>query len=261
MRAELPRIFILGDGQGWVVDRCVDEMVSRIPANFTRASYTKIPPKELVEQANKADLTYYSNWDLSYHLDVLDQIEKPFLFSIRSHRYPSYVPKLAERFHTHVINKDLLNDFPNATYIPDGIFDGFYPDHVFRVGMAFQEQSREYKGYYLVKQACDELGCQLKVATNLSSRLMRQFYETVDVMIVASQNEGHNTIAMECMYMNKPVITTDVGIPKLLNVHKCERNVESIKEAISKFYTHPQVKDYSWDSVCKQFTKLFESLI
>lgn len=260
MESQQVKIFILGDGQGWVVDRIIDQMVSRIPATFIRRNYTQISSDELVDIANSVDLTHYGNWDMSYHLEHLDRIKKPFLFSIRSHRYPVYVPELASKFHTHVVNPMLLKDFPNATYIPDAVFDDFYPTHKFKVGMAFQDKSRTYKGYELVRQACDELGCDLVVANDLNPKRMRQFYESVDLVAVASLAEGHNTIAMECAMMNKPFITTDVGIPALLNVHKCERSVKSIKDAISRFYTYPQVKDYTWNNICKEFTSLYERL-
>jgi glycosyltransferase involved in cell wall biosynthesis len=255
------KVLILKDGQGWIVDRIVDEMVKRMPFDFTVKSYTTIPTDEFVELANNSDLTYYSNWDFSRHLWVLDKIKKPLLFSIRSHRYPEYIKGLAQNFDVHVVSPQLLDEFPNATYIPDAVFDDIAPDHEFTVGMAFQEQSREYKGYYLVKEACESLGCSLKVVTDKNPKEMPEFYKSVDVVVVASVAEGFSTIAMECMMMNKPVITTDVGVPSLLNIHKCERTVESIKEAIGRFYTYPQVKDYRWDLVCEQYTKLFNHLI
>jgi hypothetical protein len=56
------------------------------------------------------------------------------------------------------------------------------------------------------------------------------------------------------------VLTVDVGIPKMLNVHKCERTAESIKKGISKFYTKPQVEEYSWEIVCKQFKEYYEQI-
>lgn len=258
----MKKVFILGDGQGWVVDRIVDQMVELMSNryDFVRRAYTNISSEELVTIANNADLTYYANWDFGRHLAVKDKFTKPFVMGVRSHRYADYVPSLEHIFHFHVINPMLLNDFPTATYIPDGVFKEFMPTKPFVVGMAFQEQSREYKGYFLVKQACDELGIELKEAVGLPSESMLAFYDSVDVMVCASVAEGCNTISMECALMNKPFITTDVGIPHLLNVHKCWRVVDSIKKELLKFYTYPQVKEYTWENVCDKFADLFERL-
>lgn len=252
------KVLVLGDGQGWIVDRIVDKMISLMPFEFTRKNYTTIPTPQLVKLANSSDLTYYSNWDFSYHLGSEGEIKKPVLMSIRSHRYPEYVKNLP--FYKHVITPELKKEFPDAAYIPDGIFDYFLPKP-FIVGMAFHPQSIEHKGYYLVKEACDSLGIELKVAWGIAPEKMREFYESIDLYVCASLNEGHSTPVMECLMMNKPVLTTSVGIPSTLNVHKCERSVESIRQGIERFYTYPQVKEYGWDSICSQFTNLFKEII
>jgi len=252
------KVLICGDGQGWIVDGIVYQMMELMSDKFEfiRRDYTRIATEELIEIANSSDLTYYANSDFSYHLGAEHKITKPFLLGIRSHRYPSFTKDLAKVFNTHVCNPMLLKDFPNATYIPDGVFVPNKKE--FTVGMVFQEMSREYKGYWLVKQACEELGCNLRIATGKENII--DFYNSVDLVVIASIAEGFNTIAMECMALNKPFITTDVGIPHLLNCHKTERQIDNIKTAIGKFYTSPQVKDYNWIDVCNQFSNLFERL-
>jgi glycosyltransferase involved in cell wall biosynthesis len=66
---------------------------------------------------------------------------------------------------------------------------------------------------------------------------------------------------MECLAMNIPVITTDVGIPRGLDVHKVERDVASIRRGIERYYSWSQVKEYSWENVCKKFVDLYEALV
>ena len=256
------KILILADIPGWIVDRIVDRMIEGINFTFTKRYYTSIPTDQLIAEANQHDLVHYGNWDLQYHIQSLDLIKVPLLVSIRSHRYPPYVRDLAmqNKFHIHVINPALHDAFPNAHLIPDGIFDQFKSDHDFVVG--FAGKADEYKGFPLIVQACKELGVKFKPATgDVKPENMLEYYKSIDLLVCASLAEGHSSPVMECLAMNKPVITTDVGIPRLLNVHKIERTVEGIKYGIQKFYTQDQVLPrYSWLNICDQFKKLYIQL-
>jgi glycosyltransferase involved in cell wall biosynthesis len=256
------KILILADIPGWVVERIVDRMIEGIDFTFTKRFYTSISSQQFVEEANQHDLVHYGNWDLQYHLGILDQIRVPFLMSIRSFRYPSYVIDITKRSNvsTHVIHPALRDIFPGSFLIPDGIFDQFKPDHDFIIGFAGKPD--EYKGFNLIAQACSELGVKFKPATgDVNPKDMYEYYKSIDLLVCASHAEGFGMPVMECLAMNKPVITTDVGIARFLNVHKIERSVESIKQGIQKFYTMNQVlPQYSWDAACDQFKKLYISL-
>lgn len=248
------RILILSDGLNWIVDRITDEMISKIPHQFTKDFYTRISTDELIEKANQHDLVHYQNWDWEKHIDRFDEIKVPVITSIRSFRFPQYIHRLQSKTHFHIIHPEQRQFFPDATYIPDGIFP--FNSKEFVVGFAGRPD--EYKGFNLIKQACEELGCAFKPALDIPPEKMQEYYDSIDLYVCASVAEGQSTPVMECLSINKPVLTTDVGIPKLLNVHKCERTVESIKKGIERFYTQNQVKDYSWENVCQQFTKFYE---
>ena len=118
------KILILTDGQGWIVDRITAEMVKRIPFEFVIEDYTKISKDDFVRKANEADLIHYQNWDIGRFLDVLDQIKKPLIVSIRSFRFPDYIYSV--KAHFNIINPKQREFFPLATYIPDGIFDEYF---------------------------------------------------------------------------------------------------------------------------------------
>jgi glycosyltransferase involved in cell wall biosynthesis len=129
--------------------------------------------------------------------------------------------------------------------------------------MAFDDNSynREYKGYNLVKKVCDDLGIEVVVAKGIKPEDMPKWYKSIDLYVCASVNEGHSTPVMECLAMNKPVVTTDVGIPSLLNVHKADRTYDSLKQEIGKFYTSPQVQEYRWKNVAGKFNDLYERIL
>ena len=246
-------ILILSDGLGWIVDRITDEMISRIPHEFTKIFYTQISTDDFIKEANQHDLVHYQNWDWEKHIDRIDEIKTPIITSIRSFRFPDYLYKIKDKVHFHTINPGQRQFFPNATYIPDGIFP--FKSREFTVGFAGKPD--DYKGFNLIKKACEELGCNFKPA-DCSPEQMQEYYDSIDLYVCASKAEGMSTPVMECLSINKPVLTTDVGIPHLLNVHKCTR--ETLKEGIEKFYTKNQVKDYTWENTCKQFKELYEKV-
>src|SRR5260221_13249103 len=152
------KILIMPDGTGWIVDRNCRALVENLPdIEFTILPYTKTTDEEYIEKAKQNDLVHYFNWDIKRHRRALPHIKKPLLLSVRSHRFPPYVHDIYKRPNTwlHVINPDLLKDFPNATYIPNGIFDNIKPDHEFTVG--FAGKFDEYKGFPLIEEACKRL--------------------------------------------------------------------------------------------------------
>lgn len=257
------KVLILADAPGWAVDRNTDQMIGGIPADFTKRYYTKISSEDLVELANNHDLVHYQNWDLQYHLDVLDKINTPFLLSIRSHRFPSYVKDVAKNVtQVHVLNRQLQKEFAGSVYIPNGVANIFLKEKKdFIVG--FSGKTDEYKGYNLIKKACEELGVRFfPAAGNIPIEEMPQYYKSINLLVSASLAEGHCNPILECMAMDVPIITTDVGVAHELNVVKIDRNVESIKNGILKFCTHIQVEnDFSWDSVNEKFYKLYKDII
>lgn len=257
------KVFILGDGAGWVVDHNIDKMVEGIPCEFTRRAYTKISSAEFLGLARQHDLVHYGNWAM-HHLDVLDDVltSVPVLLTIRSHRYPDYVKDVARRVtRVHVVSPLLLGEFPGAIYIPNGIFAQFRPESPFVVGFAGLPD--DYKGFGLIKRACQELGIEFRPATGkILSEEMPRYYRSINLYVCASEAEGFSTPVMECMAMNVPVVTTNVGVPSTLNVVKVERSVEGIKHGIEKFYTAKQVlPEFSWENVNQQFYALYQELV
>lgn len=247
------KVLILADTPNWIVDRITDEMIRLMPIQFTKRYYTQISKEDFVIEANEHDLVHYQNWDIEKFLDVIDQIKTPIIVSIRSFRFPEYIHQLKGKVHFHILNPK-QKEFFDGTYIPDGIFGEFKKDFV----VGFAGRPDDYKGFGLIKQACEEVGTIFKPAIDISPDKMAEYYDSIDLYCCASLNEGHNTPVMECLARNKPVITTNVGIPSILGIDTIERSIEGVKQGILKHYTYLKVKDYTWENICKQFTKLYE---
>lgn len=250
------KVLLCTDGQNWIVDRISNEMVKRMPFDFTIADYTKITPEDFVRMANETDLVHYQNWDIGRFLPVIDQIKTPIIVSIRSFRFPEYIYDLKGRVNFHIINNRQSVYFRDATYIPDGIFDEFFKKE-FTVG--FAGRADKYKGYEMIKQACEELGVRFFPAIDVSPDKMTDYYKEIDLYVCASENEGHSTPVMECLAMNVPVISPEVGVPAEF-VEKIERSVEGIKEGIKRHYTYLKVKNFTWENTCKQLTGMYENI-
>jgi glycosyltransferase involved in cell wall biosynthesis len=127
-------------------------------------------------------------------------------------------------------------------------------------------ETTHYKGFPVIKAACDQLGFDLFVAPRGEDQIdydqmPKQFYQQIDCLVVGSINEGMNTGPFEAMAMNVPVLTTDVGEARELDCIKIERSIESIKAALLKLFGRSQVwPKYSWANVCKQWESVFDSI-
>lgn len=147
-----------------------------------------------------------------------------------------------------------------AVFIPNGVDTKLF-NRKFVAGFVGANHSNEHKGYHLAKQACDELGIELKEAHehDYTHEEMPLFYNKIDCLIIASDSEGCNNPTLEALAMNKPVISTTVGISLWLDgAFIVDRNVESIKEALRKLSGRIQIlKEYQWPGIAKQYRELY----
>lgn len=254
-------ILILTDGCNWIVDRITDHIIKSLPdINFIRKNYTKISTQDFIKLANEVDIIHYNNWDISYHLHRYQEIKKPFLYTVRSFRYPPYAQKVAQwATKTLVIHPDLLLHIPNSVYIPDGVFDEYFTNKKFVVGYAGKPDA--YKGFHLIQEACNQAGVVFEHADNIPPAHMPDWYDSIDLYVCMSIAEGHSTPVMEAMARNIPVITPKVGIPGTLGLKYTERNVTALKEEILKHYTQPMMEPYKWSNIIPQIESLYKSML
>jgi hypothetical protein len=250
------RIALFTDGQGWVVDRIVERLAQEWAGSCDVQvyAYTRVSAEEFVEICNAQDGVYYANWDIARFESVLDQVRCPIVMSVRSFRYPDRVRDLARRMAAvHVINPELLTEFSGAHYIPDGV-DDEYVLRDFVVGLSAQPipGNLDYKGYFLVRQACEELGVAFYPALgDFPAEDMPRYYRSLDVFVCASLNEGFGAPLVEARAMGVPVISTPVGVAnELTGVTLVERDVASIKAAIaSHVEARTRFQAYAWPEV------------
>ena len=102
------------------------------------------------------------------------------------------------------------------------------------------EIANENKGHTFIKEACDILGAEFKIA-GFDERLpydrMPEFYHSVDVVVCASRHEGAPNSMLESGLCGTPIVSTKVGqIQEMIqhgeNGFFCERNSKSIAEKL-----------------------------
>jgi len=148
----------------------------------------------------------------------------------------------------------------NAVYIPNGIDEKLF-NREFVAGFVGAKDSNDHKGFYLAKQACDELGIKFISAKewDYEHEQIPEFYKKIDCLIIPSLSEGCNNPTLEALAMNKPVISTRVGIAEELEgVVLVERNVDSIKEALRKLSPRIGILEkYKWSDIAKQYREFY----
>ena len=162
-------------------------------------------------------------------------------------------PVLADQLKT-LIQQD------NVVYIPNGVDTAFF-NREFIVGYVGEGHSinQKRKGYSIVKEACEELGLELKSASSLPHEEMPEFYKQIDCLVILSDDEGCNNPTMEALAMNKPVISTTAGIAsELEGVILVNRDVESVVSALRKLSGRIQILEkYTWKIIANQYRKLY----
>lgn len=162
-------------------------------------------------------------------------------------------------------NPSLLKKFKelfpkaNAVYIPNGVDTELF-DYNFVVGFVGAKGSFEHKGLPIVRQACHELGLELKIAQehNYTHEQMPEFYKQIDCLAIPSLSEGCNNPTLEALAMNIPVISTDVGIAKILGCVIIKRDVDSLKQALLSLNRRFLIlKNYTWSLISKQYRDLY----
>jgi len=156
--------------------------------------------------------------------------------------------------------KDLTKQ-DNVIYIPNGV-DGYLFNREFVVGYVGVKDSAEHKGLLLIQEACNQLNLKLLYLARLNDfpyERMPEFYKQIDCLVLASISEGCNNPTLEALAMNKPVISTDVGIAsELEGVILVERDIESIKQALRKLSGRIQILEkYTWEKIAIEYKLLY----
>lgn len=243
---------------------------------------------------DKVDISYFKNLPNGDNYDVIH-----FLFSGAIGRSKDYILKYKDKVFTTLASERTLDEHydklptlikiyqntvccvaqnptlaeklrkiikqNNIVYIPNGVDEQLF-NRNFIVGFVGADMdSSDHKGLKLIRQACDDLDLELKLAHIASMNDLRPhtkmpaYYKSIDCLVLASRSEGCNNPTLEALASNIPVISTDVGIARELEgVTLVERDVASIKQALRKLSGRIQILEgYTWKKVAEKYRNLY----
>ena len=174
------------------------------------------------------------------------------------------------------VSKTIADNFPQykITYIPNGIDEDIF--NTWRnpiVGYAGSQN--RVKNFHILCEACSDLDLELKttgevkkvgdrVVSNYAFEDMQGFYNSIDVLIHASQSEGCSNTILEALSCNIPVLMTKTGIWQDLEgyVTFIEPTVESIKDALKKFMGRSLIEEkFLWKNIIPRYNEVYEEVL
>lgn len=233
-RDERPRLKIIADVPNWIFERHARALQRLLSRDFRiDVGFATEPTTE-----EEYDLIYPLEWTLAN----LAAIRRPakWVTGIRSHvswerfRPDAVGTVLREKFgRVHVVSRRLHDIF--APYVPGlaltahGVDTRFFTPSAasdrrlptLRVGWAGNRHTRTKNFEEMIAPLGTIPGVELAYCgyadRNLGINEMREWYETIDVVVHASGSEGHNNTLLEAAAMARAIVTTDTGtVPEWL---------------------------------------------
>lgn len=221
---------------------------------------------DVLMSQNPTQFEYVDGMDLSR---VVSRLGSNRTFDQSKGSIDVYLGRMSECFAIIATNKKLFNIAKqiniNTYLIPNGIdlnlwkpnparrFEILPPTPV--IGFCaniLTVKKAEYKGYPLVRAACEQLGLPLHEALYKRKqiphdRMQPDFWDKIHILVHPSMGEGSSNTIMEALALGVPVITTIVAgyhgemLTHGENVLLCERTVESIASQIRLLISMPSL--------------------
>ena len=260
-----PRIMLMADVPNWIFARHCRVLMERLGSEFDFELKLQGQPYN----EGDYDLLYPLEWNLI----PPNQIRTPakYVTSIRSHTawagqdFLGFTQFLNTRFQrVHTVSERLTRIFapfvPNTDHVTHGTDTSFFtptrpvdqtpPGHV-RVGWAGNRVNKT-KGFEELIAPLGKLpGVELVFCgymdKNLDLEGMRRFYDSIDVYICSSAQEGNNNSLLEAASMERAIITTDNGtVPEYLEHRKnaliVERELPLLIQAVCELRDDPKLR-------------------
>lgn len=177
-------------------------------------------------------------------------------------------PGLAEAIRPHINVKPV--------YVPNGVDTALFRPRPIRVGWVGNKRDAQhlaYKGVPLIQKAIDILNEEFSGVISfefapdpshypdlvLPQAELVPYYQSLDVLVCASQAEGCSNVINEALACGVPVVSTRVGIAERLAAQKtglliADRRPDAIAEAIARVFApvierrQVMMEEYGWRS-------------
>lgn len=292
-----PRIALLCDKKGWAFDTTAQHLSQHLANKYLFKLFYVDEHKNI--DPDEYDLIYVFWWGEKFHRKFIWEPTK-IVKEISSHRWeiePQFgllSPRGAyERFmydagYLVATSKRLLHAFqpvfPNVFHYPLGINERLYKPNIQRngnikFGWAGNPEDKIKGLHDIIKPACANI-IDLSIATgNLSYTSMPEFYNSIDVIFIASIAEGTPLPLIEGMACGCFPIITDVGVASEIIEHGkngliVNRTVDSFRIAIEWCKQNPTLvrkaglynselirSTRTWKNSAEHFDKILEEIL
>ena len=260
-----PRVMLMADVPNWIFARHCKVLMERLGSQFD------FDLKLQGQTYNEAD--YDLIYPLEWNLIPQNQIRTPakYVTSIRSHTswaghdflgFTQFLNTHFQRIHT--VSERLTRVFrpfvPQTDYVTHGTDTTFFtptrpvnqtPSGRVRVGWAGNRVNKT-KGFEELIAPLGKLpGVELVFCgymdKNLDLEGMRRFYDSIDVYICSSAQEGNNNSLLEAASMERAILTTDNGtVPEYLQHRQSalivERELPLLIQAVCELRDDPGLR-------------------
>ena len=289
-----PRVMLMADVPNWIFARHCKVLMERLGSQFD------FDLKLQGQTYNEAD--YDLIYPLEWNLIPQNQIRTPakYVTSIRSHTswaghdflgFTQFLNTHFQRIHT--VSERLTRVFrpfvPQTDYVTHGTNTAFFtptrpvdqtPSGRVRVGWAGNRVNKT-KGFEALIAPLGKLpGVELVFCgymdKNLDLEGMRRFYDSIDVYICSSAQEGNNNSLLEAASMERAILTTDNGtVPEYLeHGHSAwivERELPLLIQAVCQLRDDPKLRrslglrarqavitQFDWSQMAPRYADFFQ---
>jgi len=261
----------------------------------------KYLPEHTIRVSNITDLINGDNIDIIYVLNIMDAIKYkiphigkiPYCTSIRSYRsIQEYSEKLvtilsyftaisADNFHMiyainhpqkfetpHAADSDLFKETKpidiKTKKLTVGYVGSFRDDKQYKI---FQKATEKIKGKLIIKPVG-------KVSKKIAFEDMPAYYNSIDVLVCCSKQEGGPTPPLEAALCGRPTISTNVGFMETAfgaNISLFDGKIENLIEKLLFFVNHRTFckelgqkakiriqKHWNWKILINNYKEMFE---
>ncbi|HZR19383.1 MAG TPA: polysaccharide pyruvyl transferase family protein [Verrucomicrobiae bacterium] len=284
VRRNRPKVLFLADQPGWAYDTAAQAISRRLADEFDiRVEYSLQRPDL---RAWAFDLAYVFFWGETYHRQVITDPRR-VVKEISSHRWANeqaygylsaqemaarYLPDAATLTATSKRLQSMFSPFRRVLWTPNGFEENLFSNRgsrsgALRVGWAgnANEPCKGLKDILLPASGND---LELHVAGGeLSRAQMAEFYNSIDVLCIASTAEGEPLTLIESMACGCFPVAVDVGIVPELVQHRqngliinrnvaafqaafqwCKQNLEYVRE-MGVLNAQAMLQTRTWDRV------------
>lgn len=263
-RSTRKRLLMVADVPNWIFEKHCHRLKAHLSDEFEISiKYANEPYDEAMY-----DLIYPLEWHMVDGAKIIDRAK--YVTGIRSHLSWAHIPigqfadYLSSKYAVvHVVSDRLYRQFkpvlPSVQYVTHGVDTVFYtperpnerPSGKLRIGWA-GNRSAAVKGFGPYIEPLGRIpGVELVFCgysdENLTLEKMKEFYNSIDAYVCASETEGNNNSLLEAASMACAIITTDVGtVPEYLadglSAFIVERSLPAFEKAVIILRDNPALR-------------------